>query len=65
MDWRDEAVIIHKQRDGKLTETDAAALAGLLIKAGYTVAVRQEKIGTSTSRIWTVHFNTGAGTTDE
>ena len=58
-------MIIHKQRDGKLTEADAAALAGLLIKAGYTVAVKQEKVGTGTSRIWTVHVTTGAGTTDE
>lgn len=39
---------IFKQRYGKLTEADAQAFAALFIKAGYTVAVRQEKIPTGT-----------------
>ena len=34
---------IHKQDNGKLTEADAMTVAGILLRAGYTVSVDYDK----------------------
>lgn len=48
---------LYKQKHGKLNETDAQSLAAALLKAGYTVAVRNEKIQPGdTAKSWIIEL---------
>lgn len=52
---------IFKQKHGEFTKSDAANLASLLIRAGYTVSIRMEKPEGGTTRICTVVFHGDEG----
>lgn len=48
---------ISEQKNGKLNETDRLELAGLLVKAGYTVKIGREKKNTKSNvNIYFVEF---------